>query len=291
MNSNMLHYLFSDAIIGLKRNKGGTIATFLFLALSMSFLGVFLLVRVLVTDVTDYLNTQLSMKVYVEQQVDTEKVAEILKQKDFVKDVSVEDGEQILEQLSFFFSKRDYLLDAFKGGKINDAIHITLTDASNMDEIATALKDMNGIEKVVYPQQLAQTLQHSLNTITLYGTILSIVLIGITFLIISITFRLALYRRERELKVKLLVGMNPKHLRFQFILEGLFMAIAGAAIAIIIIWMAYHFLFSTFHTYMPFLTPITLKSMWSCSSIAIVICIIMSLIASYMATRKWIRHA
>lgn len=286
-----MRYIFSDAWLGLRRNKGATIATTLFLALSMSFLGIFILVRVLIGDVTDYLQTQLSMKVYVEQQVDTEQVAAVLQKQDYIKEAEIERGEDILAQLSFFFSKRDYLLDAFQGGKVNDAIHVTLTNSDNIDAVAEVLSNVDGIEKVVYPQTLAQTLNDGMQHMTLYGGIITVVLLAITLLIVYMTFHLALYRRARELKVKLLVGMNPQHLRSQFLIEGAMMALVGAVIASFVIWLVYHMLTTTLHTYVAFLTPLRLATYWQCTSMAIIIGFVMSLLTTVLATRKWLRDA
>lgn len=291
MNSNMLRYLLSDASTGLMRNKGGTIASILFIALSMSFVGIFLLLRVLVGDVTSYLNTQLSMKVYIEQSVSTEEVAKVLEDKSFVKSIAIEEGDDLLDRLSFFFEKRDYLLDAFADGKVNDAIRLTLHNAEDMDEVATALQQIEGIEKVVYPQQLAILLQQSLEKLTLYGMIISVVLVVVTYLMIYTTFHLALYRREKELKVKLLVGMNPKLLRTQFLIEGFMLSFIGAIFASAITYSVYHFAFASLNQLVPFLNAITAGDLWLCLSIAIAMGIIMSLLASYFATRKWIRHA
>lgn len=291
MNRNIVRYIFSDAWLGLRRNKGATIATTLFLAISISFLGLFMLVRVFMSDVTDYLQTQLSMKVYVSQQVDTAQVATVLQKQSYIKDVDIERGEHILAQLSFFFSKRDYLLDAFQEGKVNDAIHLTLTNNDQIDEVAKALSDMTGIEKVVYPQELAQTLNHGLHSMTLYGSILTVVLLLITLLMVYMTFHLALHRRSRELKVKLLVGMNPQHLRSQFMIEGVMMALGGAVIASIVIFSSYRMLTATVSHYVSFLTPLPIATFWQCTTIAVVVGIVMSLVATAWATRKWLRHA
>lgn len=291
MKSNMIRYVFSDAFNGLMRNKGGTIASVLFVALSMSFIGIFLLIRVLMSDVTDYLNTQLSMKVYVEQTVSTEEVAQVLQEKSFVKSVTVEEGEDLLDRLSFFFSEREYLLEAFSGGKINDAIKLTLQNAANMNEVAQSLEKVDGIEKVVYPQELATLLQKSLTKMTVYGSIISIVLIMITFLMIYTTFHLALYRREKELKVKLLVGMNPKVLSSQFLLEGIILATIGAIISGVLVYTVYKMVFASLDTFLPFLTAITQADFWSCLLGAILLGVAMCIGASYFATRKWIRHA
>lgn len=291
MSNNMMRYVFSDAWNGLLRNKGGSIASVLFIALSMSFIGVFFLVRVLVSDVTDYLNTQLSMKVYVEQSVSTEEVAQVLQSKDFVKSVEIEEGDELLDRLSFFFTERDYLLEAFTDGKVNDAIRLTLTDTTNIVEVATVLEQVNGIEKVVYPQELAVTLQSSLDKMTLYGSIITLILIIVTFLMIYTTFHLALYRREKELKVKLLVGMNPQILRLQFLLEGLLLALVGALLTAGIIYLVYSIVFSSLDTFLPFLTATTTADYWLSYSIAVGAGVLMCLAASYFATRKWIRHA
>lgn len=291
MNSNLRHYLLSEAWLGVRRNRGASIATVLFLMLSMCFMSFFFIARILMTDVTDYLQTQLSMKVYIEQGVDSEKVADILRDKDFIKEADVEPGEEILAQLAFFFAKRDYLLDAFSDGKVNDAILLTLTDSSQMDDVAAALATMNGIEKVVYPQQLAQMLQQTLSTITLYGVIVTVVLMLITFLMIYMTTHLALYRREQELKVKLLVGMNPQHVRLQFFIEAMILAVISAIISIIIVSLLARNGLDALATLVPFLTAVSTTQLVLCMGVALLICFLFTIGASYLATRKWIRHA
>lgn len=291
MNKNELRYIISDAIIGLKRNKGGTFASILFVALSMSFIGLFLLVRVVVGDATDYISTQLSMKVYLEQQVSTSEVAAILEDKDFVASVEVEKGEDLVKKLSFFFDKRSYLLDAFKDGQINDAIRLKLKNPDNMDEVANALNKVDGIEKVVYPQEMAKILQSALSKMTLYGLIITVVLLVITFLMIYTTLHLALYRRQKELKVKLLVGMNPTVLRCQFLFEGLGIAVIGALISTIFTILVYRFFFASIQQVFVFLTPINTNDLMICLMIEIAAGVFMSLFASFLATRKWIKHA
>ncbi|MBQ0138308.1 MAG: permease-like cell division protein FtsX [Kurthia sp.] len=291
MNNDMTRYVASDACTGLMRNKGGSIASVLFVALSISFIGIFLLLRVLVSDVTDYLDTQLSMKVYVEQSISTEEVAHVLQDKRFVADVAIEKGDDLLDRLSFFFAKRDYLLDAFSGGKVNDAIRLTLTNADDMEQIAKSLEEVNGIEKVVYPQELATLLQKFLSKMTMYGVIISVILIIVTFFMIYTTFHLALYRREKELKVKLLVGMNPAILRLQFLLEGLLIGICGAIIAAFIVYGAYQFAFASLDEFLPFISAITTSDLWNCIGLAVLGGLVMCVCASYLATRKWIRHA
>lgn len=291
MNNNMIRYVVSDAYTGLMRNKGGSIASVLFVALSISFIGIFLLIRVLVSDVTDYLDTQLSMKVYVEQSVATEDVANILQEKSFVEDVTIEKGADLLERLSFFFEKRAYLLDAFSKGEVNDAIRLSLKDTDNMEQVAQYLESVNGIEKVVYPQQLATLLQQSMTKLTGYGLVISLILIVVTFLMIYTTFHLALYRREKELKIKLVVGMNPQILRLQFLLEGFFLACIGAGIAFFFVYGIYQLAFASLDEFLPFITAITTADLWRCISISIAVGLVMCLCASYLATRKWIRHA
>lgn len=291
MNNNLRHYLLSDAWLGVRRNRGASIATVLFLIVSMCFMSLFFITRIFMTDVTDYLQTQLSMKVYIEQGVDSEKVAAILRDKEFINEAEVEPGEEILEQLAFFFAKRDYLLDAFSNGQVNDAIILTLKDSSQMDDVAAALSSMNGIEKVVYPQQLAQMLQQTLSTITLYGALITLVLIIMTFLLIYMTTHLALYRREQELKVKLLVGMNPQHVRLQFFAEAMILAAISAIIASAIVLVVARMSLNALATLVPFLTEVSTMQLILCIGVALLVGFFFTLAASYLATRKWIRYA
>lgn len=291
MSKSELRYVLSDAYIGIKRNKGGAIASLLFTALSMSFIGIFLLFRIVVGGATDYVSSQLAMKVYVSQNMSTSELATILEEKDFVKHVDIEKGEDLVNRLSFFFDKRAYLLDAFQNGQVNDAIRIQLKNSQQIDDVAQVLRGVHGIDKVVYPQELAQLLQKILAKMTFYGIAITAILLIVTFFMIYMTLHLALYKRHQELKVKLLVGMNPAVLRCQFLVEGFSLAIGGAIISTVVTLVSYHFFFSALQTFFVFLTPITSEHLWLCILIEILLGISMSLLASYLATRKWINNA
>ena len=78
-----------------------------------------------------------------------------------------------------------------------------------MSMIAENLEQINGITKVIYPQQMAEMLANWLTKIEVYGTLAIVIFFVLAFVMVYITFHLASYQRNRELKVKLYLGMNP----------------------------------------------------------------------------------
>ena len=289
MNKHHVTYMLKDMKQGLKRNRSSSIASAVLLCIAVTFIGVILLTRLYLTDAIHYVESQLAMKVYVEQGL-TEQVADILAEQSYVKSVEIETGQQLIDNLAFFFHGREHLLQAFTDGTMPDAVKFQVKDESLMPTIAENLEQVSGITKVVYPQQMATIIAEWVHKIELYGTVATIVFFLLAFVMVYITFHLASYQRKRELKVKLFLGMNPQLVRLQFLLEGVLLAIAGLIVAIAITVVIYNFIFVHIQQLIPYLGQLAASDLLIVLAVQFVVAIIISVSASYFSTRKLIDH-
>ena len=156
--------------------------------------------------------------------------------------------------------------------------------------IAEKLETITGITKVVYPQKMAEILSDWIMKIELYGIIALIIFFVLAFIMVYITFHLAMYQRNRELKVKLFLGINPQLVRLQFLLEGVVLGVTGAVLAVLSMIILYITVFNKIQKAIPFIGQLTMSDLIIVITIQLVIGVVLSLVASYMSTRKLIEH-
>lgn len=289
MNKHHFNYMLDDMKLGLKRNRGSAIASTSLLFIALLLIGCLLLTRAFVEDAVDYVESQLAMKVYVEDGL-AEDVAAILDKQSYADHIEIETGAQMVEGLAFFFQGKEHLLEAFTNGSVEDAVKFQVNDKSLMPTIAENLEGVTGITKVVYPQQMAEVLAKWIVNIELYGTIALIIFFVLAFIMVYITFHLAMYQRNRELKVKLFLGMNPRLVRLQFLLEGVVLGVAGAVTAIILTIVLYTTVFQKIQQAIPYIGQLTVTDLMVVVIVQFIVGVVLSLAASYMSTRKLIEH-
>ncbi len=290
MNVHQYKSILTDAWLGIWRNKLATIGSILLMMICLVSLTLFLLTRVLFQDVSAYIDSQVSLKVYVSTSVPTEDVAAVLEKQPYVKSLSIEKGDDTLKKLSFFFEDKQELLEAFEKGKVNDAIQIELKDGQQMEVVAQKLQQLDAIEKVIYPQSLATYIQQASQKLTLYSIGILVLLFACTFTMLFVTSHSTIALRQKELKVKLLVGMNPAVLRAQFYVESILLTLMSSFFALFVCFGLYEAMQRFIHTFVPFLTGWTWQDVLVAFSVSGLSVLVIALIAYEVTTRKWLRH-
>lgn len=289
MNKHQISYMLEDTKLGIKCNRGSVIASVTLLFIALSLIGSILLVRAYIGEAVDYVESQLAMKVYVEDGM-AEEVAGIIAKQSYAKDVQIESGEQIIQNLAFFFEGREHLLEAFTNGSMPDAVKFQVRDTRYFELLAQNLQQVEGIQKVVYPQQMAKILTDWLYKIELYGVLAIILFIAVAFLMVYSSFHLAMYQRSKELKIKLFLGMNPKIVRLQFLIEGFVLGLFGAVLGMAVVVMLYTFLIKSIQEAIPYLGQLNMQQVIVICTIQLGMGLLLGVVASYVSTRKLIRY-
>ena len=290
MNRQLFNYMAADSWQGLKRNPGSTIASISLIVLALLLIGALLSVRLFADDAINYIESQLSMKVYVEKGLDVQEVAAVLADKKFVEQAAVESGDEAIDKLAFFFNGKEHLLEAFESDVMLDAVKLQVSDKGDMEKIAEELESISGIDQVVYPQKLAVTLDLWITRLERYGTAAAIVFFAIAFGMVYQTFHLAVYKRQQELAVKLFVGMNPKMVQMQFLLEGALLSVFGAAIAMALTAVFQLTVLKPFQQALPFAGQLEAGELFTVLALQLLSALVLGAAASFLSTRKRIAH-
>lgn len=121
---------------------------------------------------------------------------------------------------------------------------IHLTDISLMEQTKPLIEAVDGVADVNAHLEYAQSFITVRNIVSLISLALIIILIIVSFFIMSNTIKLATFTRREEIAIMRMVGASNGFIRCPFIVEGLVLGILGGLLAFIIEWGLYSLLLS-----------------------------------------------
>lgn len=149
-----------------------------------------------------------------------------------VKDVKFVSRGEALERMKEEFGEQKDILEGLEGeNPLRDSLEIQAHDVKQVPDIAQVVAKIQGVSDVNYGQAYVETLMAFTSAIRVGGVGLVLMLIVATVLTISNTIRLAVYARRREIAIMKLVGATDWYIRRPFMMEGIFLGVFGALIA------------------------------------------------------------
>lgn len=106
------------------------------------------------------------------------------------------------------FENKSELLEMFNFSTIPNAITIELKDNSKVEQMANMLGDTEGITDVIYPGEYAETVIRWTAQVEKYSFFALVSLVFASVLTVMMTINLAMIKRMKEVKVKLLLGQD-----------------------------------------------------------------------------------
>jgi cell division transport system permease protein len=287
---NLFRYYLRDVREGIKRNSTAAIATILLICISLSITGSVLLMKTGLDSLINFLSSQVKIKIFVDSSINTQEVAQILKSKSFTQKITIETKEETLNRLQQFFQGKTYLFDSFKDSNLPDTILLDLKDKNQIDTVAEGLKSIKGITDVIYAQQYANTIISWSSKTNQYGMIILALMITSALLTVNVAMHLGLYQRQKEIKVKLLLGAKTSHVRNQILFEGFLLGFIGSILASLTIYILYQYVlyqiqvrfYYIFNFSIQYINLIML-SLISCGGV-------IGVLGSYVATRKMLKN-
>jgi cell division transport system permease protein len=182
------------------------------------------------------------------------------------------------------------LFDSFKDSNLPDTILLDLKDKNQIDTVAEGLKSIKGISDVIYAQQYANTIISWSSKTNQYGIIILALMITSALLTVNVAMHLGLYQRQKEIKVKLLLGAKTSHVRNQILFEGFLLGFIGSILASLTIYILYQYVlyqiqvrfYYIFNFSIQYINLIML-SLISCGGV-------IGVLGSYVATRKMLKN-
>lgn len=126
---------------------------------------------------------------------------------------------QALDQWREEWGENAYLLDGLSTNPLQNQFTITLEDLKYAENAVKIINDMNGVDEVVYAQDMIKYILQITEIIKRFGFILIGILIGITIFIVTNTIKINfVFSRQREINIMRYVGATSWFIRMPFIM-------------------------------------------------------------------------
>ncbi len=170
-----------------------------------------------------------------------------------VRSVTIVGRADALRRLQRMYSALSSINGVLPSNPLPDSIEVRVTDARQVREVAAALRQVDGIDDVVFGAPVVDRLVALTRAVRIAGGVIAGVLVGAALLIIVNTIRLTIAARRQEIEIMNLVGAAPGFVRAPFILEGVLQGAAAALAATAIIGAGYVLLVRQAEASLPFL--------------------------------------
>jgi len=285
-------YVCRDGIRLITRNLWASVLT-VFTAVAVFFvIGAGLLFVLNMKNVVASMEDQLTIQAYLQPEADPASVARQVAKLKSVRDVKIITKQMALDRLRVRMGARIEALNLLGDNPLPDSIEIMMDDAYAVPVTVNKLESMTGVDEVIYAGKVAEYLTRISNFISEMSLVLLVIAVLASGIVLFNTVKLAVFAREEEIKVMLLVGASPTYIALPYVIQGLILGIAGSLLSFGLLSVAYVAALKRLHDIMPFFPFVNVSVLVSKLGFLLLACgITVSLIASYLAVSKFIRKA
>lgn len=240
-----IHRLTKTAGKRIRRNPYNALGAILVMFLTFFVGGIFILVTLASNIIIQYYETRPQVTAFLKDDTTAAQVATIksnvlkIPSATEAKYISKEDALNIYKERN---KNEPALLEFVTADILPASIEVSGKNIEDFDKIATTLKAEPQVSKVVYYQEIINTLIKVTSTIRLVGLAIMafLLLTSITVTLVVIGLNISLHREEIE--IMKLVGATKAYIRIPFIIEGISYGFISAFLAVGTISISYPFI-------------------------------------------------
>lgn len=242
MKISSFPYFVMQAFKSIARNRWMSAASAGTVAVSLFICGLFFLLVLNTNHIATDLESSVEITVFFKPDAPEQEVkaaADKLAALQGIKDIKFVPKDKALENLQKQFADRANLIKAIGDNPLPDAYEIKVLKPENVTTIAQVAEKLPGVWKVHYGKGIVERMFEVIKWIRGIGLVLmSLLAFGALFLI-STTIRLTIHARRKEITIMKYVGASEWFVRWPFLLEGMFLGLAGTIIASTALYFVY----------------------------------------------------
>jgi cell division transport system permease protein len=245
-----LRYVFTELGNGLRRNLSMHIAVILTLFVSLTLVGLGVLLNQEAAKVADRWGSQLTVTVFLcsahdgnpactGEVTDAQKAAiqQVVDANSQVDSSYTQSKEQAFDKLKEQFpGKYDGPNSPITANDMPESIWITLKDPNQYRDVESAVVGLDGVSRVQDVHKVLKPIFSTISRLKWGSAGTALVLVIAALLLVANTIRLAAFARRREIGIMRLVGASTLYIALPFLLEGVVTAVLGVALAAAALW-------------------------------------------------------
>ncbi|MBI3990341.1 MAG: ABC transporter permease [candidate division NC10 bacterium] len=238
-------YMLREALVNLRRSGWVGLASISTITISFLIIGIFLLLTIRLNAIVAEWKEGFQVMVFLEDGITREQLNLLrkrLERESAVKALTYTSKEEALARFRQEFRGNEGFLEGL-GNPLPASFQLKIKEGyqtpETLQQLATFLGRLEGVEDVIYGQEWAERLSMVVKVLKVLGIGIGGVLAVGALLIVSNTIRLGVYARTEEIEIMRLVGASRAYIGTPFLLEGFFQGLLGATLALLFLFAAH----------------------------------------------------
>lgn len=239
-------YLLRESWANMRTNRTTTMVAILTTAFTLACIGIFLLLYVNLRAAAGWLQEDIKIMVYLNDQLAGDALASIeqqLRADRAVAALHFISKEQAMGEFKAQFPSESHLLDGLGQNPLPASFVVTLTPPFRSPEAVKRWSDriqrIAGVAKVDYNQDWIDALAMVIRSIELVAIGIGVILSAAAVTIIANTIRLTLFARRDEIAILRLIGATTSFIRIPYLLEGAVLGGLGSTLSLLMLKFLY----------------------------------------------------
>lgn len=286
-----------DAFKGVFRNFSLSLASISCITITLIVVAVSFVLSYNVDNFTNLVEKDVTIVAFLDNELTDEQIDEIRDQISVINDVDKYEFTSKTEITRDMMDSSEIFESVMKNwtedeNPIQNTFQIKVTDINVIDDVASEVKQIDGITLVKYGEGMVEQLISAFDIVHKICIVSVIALILVTAFLISNTIKITINSRQREISIMRLIGASNLNIRIPFIIEGLLLGALGSIIPILTTIYGYNALYRNFdgHLFSEFIKLIEpVPFVYTTSLLLLGIGILVGMFGSWRAVRKYLK--
>jgi cell division transport system permease protein len=223
-----------------------SIASVVSVIAALVILGIFLVIALNIQHMTNDMESQLELKVFVEKDATEEQkdqLEELLKADSRITEIRFESKDEALQKMSENLEQYQGILQGLEGDNpLPESFILRVSDAAEIRQVSDSVSELDGVDYINYGEGYVDALMKFNDFTNMLSLAVLLILTGISVFIIYNTIKLTVFSRRKEISIMKYVGATNWYIRVPFIIEGGVLGLTGAVLAILVVRNIYYYL-------------------------------------------------
>lgn len=249
---NSIRVFFSsikEGIVGVWRNLSMGVASIVSICSMLLILGGITFGVFTANNIVSDMKTKVDqIDIILVPEISKSKLKEIenkIKNIDNIKEVVYVSKKEALDKMKAQWKENAFLLEGMETA-LPESFELKILNIENSNDVAEKITNIDGVEKVVYYKDVIDKITKISDMVKYVGMGLVAVLLLVSFFIMTITIKLTVIARRKEINIKKYIGATNASITGPFIVEGLILGLLGSGIAFSIIFFSYRYVLNSF---------------------------------------------
>lgn len=240
-------YMIKEGFKNLWRNRMMSLASVGSVTATLMILGMIFILIFNINSMAKGAQEQVnSIQVYLMKGISAERIEEIgdeINKIQGLKSVEFHSKQQALDRMKGLFGENKGLLEGLEDNPLPNSYIVYVNNIEESERVVGEIEAISDIESVKFHKDIVGKLINITNFVKIIGLAVIVILIAISIFIIGNTIKLTVAARRREISIMKYVGATNRFIRWPFFIEGTFLGLIGGAIALLIVFFAYKYLY------------------------------------------------